>query len=142
MTDINEILKKQPILLIDGDCILCNNSVNYLLAREKESGPKLSFVPLKSETGKVILDYFEIPNVSDTMILVKNYSVHIKSCAALRLTLYMKGLWPLLVVFVIIPPPLRNLVYDYIAKRRYKKFGKTTNCAMIVPKFRSRFLEI
>jgi predicted DCC family thiol-disulfide oxidoreductase YuxK len=142
MTDINEILKKQPILLIDGDCILCNNSVNYLLAREKEGGPKLSFVPLKSETGKVILDYFEIPNVSDTMILVKNYSVHIKSCAALRLTLYMKGLWPLLVAFVIIPPPLRNLVYDFIAKRRYKKFGKTTNCAMIDPKFRSRFLEI
>ena len=141
MTDINEILKKQPILLIDGDCILCNNSVNYLLAREKEGGPKLSFVPLKSETGKVILDYFEIPNVSDTMILVKNYSVHIKSCAALRLTLYMKGLWPLLVAFVIIPPPLRNLVYDFIAKRRYKKFGKTTNCAMIDPKFRSRFLE-
>lgn len=52
MTDINEILKKQPILLIDGDCILCNNSVNYLLAHEKKSGPKLNFVPLKSETGK------------------------------------------------------------------------------------------
>ncbi|MBK7311791.1 MAG: DUF393 domain-containing protein [Sphingobacteriaceae bacterium] len=142
MTDISEILKKQPILLIDGDCILCNNSVNYLLAREKESGPKLNFVPLKSETGKTILDYFEISNDSDTMILVKNYSVHNKSCAALRLTLYMKGLWPLLVVFVIIPPPLRNLVYDYIAKRRYKTHGKTTNCAMIDPKYRSRFLEI
>lgn len=142
MTDINEILKKQPILLIDGDCILCNNSVNYVLEREKSNGPKLSFASLQSETGKAILEYFEIPNNMDTMILIKNYSAHIKSCAALRLTLYMKGLWPLLVVFVIIPPPLRNLVYDYIAKRRYKKFGKTEMCAMIDPKYKNRFLEI
>ncbi len=142
MTDINKILEKQPILLIDGHCILCNNSVNYLLKREKQNGPKLHFAPVQSETGKAIMEYFEIPKDIETMILIKNYSVHIKSCAALRLTLYMKGLWPLLVVFVIIPPPLRNLVYDYIAKRRYKKFGKTEMCAMIDPKFRERFLEI
>lgn len=139
MTDINEILKKQPILLIDGDCVLCNNSVNYLLQREKE--PKLSFATLKSETGKAIIDYFEIPENVDSMVLVKNYSVHIKSCAALRLTLYMKGLWPILVVFVVIPPFLRNLVYDFIAKRRYTKFGKTHNCALIDEKYRSRFFE-
>ncbi len=142
MTDINEILKKQPILLIDGDCVLCNNSVNYLLQHEKEGGPKLHFTAVQSATGQAIMEYFEIPKDIETMILIKNYSVHIKSCAALRLTLYMKGLWPILVAFVVIPPPLRNLVYDYIAKRRYKKHGKTNNCAMIEPKFRSRFLEI
>jgi len=140
MIDINELLKKQPILLIDGNCVLCNSSVNYLLMREKEGGPKLSFAALKSEAGQALIDYFEIPKDIESMILIKNYSVHIKSCAALRLTLYMKGLWPILVAFVVIPPPLRNLVYDYIAKRRYKKFGKTENCAMIDPKFRSRFL--
>lgn len=140
MIDINELLKKQPILLIDGDCILCNNSVNYLLAREKKH--VLSFAPIKSETAKALIDYFEIPENVDSMVLIKNYSVHIKSCAALRLTLYMKGLWPLLMVFVIIPPPIRNLVYDYIAKRRYKQFGKTTQCAMIDQKYRNRFLEI
>lgn len=142
MTDINKILEKQPILLIDGDCVLCNHSVNYLLQREKKNGPILNFAPLQSETGKALMEYFEIPRDIETMVLIKNYSVHIKSCAALRLTLYMKGLWPLLVVFVIVPPPLRNLVYDYIAKRRYKKFGKTNMCAMIEPRFRDRFLEI
>jgi predicted DCC family thiol-disulfide oxidoreductase YuxK len=142
MTDIHEILKKQPILLIDGNCILCNNSVNYLLNHEKEKGPKLHFVPVQSETGQAIMEYFEIPKDIETMILIKNYQVHIKSCAALRLTLYMKGLWPILVAFVVIPPPLRNLVYDFIAKRRYKKYGKTDMCAMIEPKFRERFLEI
>lgn len=138
MTDIHEILKKQPILLIDGDCVLCNNCVNYVLQREKNT--KLSFATLKSETGKALLEYFEIPDNMDTMILIKNYSAHIKSCAALRLTLYMKGLWPLLVVFVVIPPFMRNVVYDYIAKRRYKKFGKTNDCALVDPKYKDRFL--
>lgn len=137
MMDINEILKKQPILLIDGDCLLCNNSVNYLLQREKE--PKLSFATLKSETGKALIEYFEIPENVDSMVLVKNYSVHIKSCAALRLTLYMKGLWPAMIVFVVIPPFLRNIVYDFIAKRRYSKYGKTSNCALVDQKYRNRF---
>jgi predicted DCC family thiol-disulfide oxidoreductase YuxK len=142
MTDINEILKKQPILLIDGNCAMCNYSVNYILKREKQSGPKLHFASIQSETGQAIMEYFEIPKDIETMILIKNYSVHIKSCAALRLSLYMQGLWPLLVVFVVIPPPLRNLVYDFIAKRRYKKYGKVDRCEMIEPKFRERFLDI
>ncbi len=140
MTDIHEILKKQPILLIDGDCVLCNNSINYVLDREKK--PTLSFATLTSETGKALIEYFELPDNLESMVLIKNYQVHIKSCAALRLTLYMKGLWPLLAAFVVIPPPLRNIVYDYIAKRRYKKFGKTTNCAMVDPKYKGRFLEV
>ncbi len=140
MTDINEILKRQPILLIDGDCVLCNNSVNFLLKNERE--PKLSFATLKSDTGKKILEYFEVGNEIDSMVLVRNHSVFIKSCAALRLTRYMKGLWPLMEIFVIIPPFLRTLVYDFIAKRRYSKYGKTQACAMIDVKYRNRFLEI
>jgi predicted DCC family thiol-disulfide oxidoreductase YuxK len=107
------------------------------LQREKE--PKLSFATLKSETGKALIEYFDIPENVDSMVLVKNYSVHIKSCAALRLSLYMNGLWPAMIVFVVIPPFLRNIVYDFIAKRRYSKYGKTSNCAMIDQKYRNRF---
>lgn len=137
---VHDLLARQPILLIDGDCILCNNSVNFLLQREKK--PVLNFATLKSEAGQTLLKYFEIPENVDSMVLIKHHKVHIKTCAALRLTLYMKGLWPLLSVFVIIPPFLRNMVYDVIASRRYKQFGKTESCALIDGKYRSRFLEI
>lgn len=140
LPSIHNLLAKQPILLIDGDCILCNNSVNFLLQREKK--PELNFATLKSEAGKALLKYFEVPESVDSMVLIKNHKVHIKTCAALRLTLYMKGLWPLLSVFVIIPPFLRNMVYDVIASRRYKQFGKTDACALIDRKYRDRFLEI
>ncbi len=140
MSDINDILSKQPILLIDGDCVLCNHSVNFLLAREKT--PRLSFASLQSEAGKKLLAYFEIDNKVDSMVLIRNHQAFIKSCAALRISQYMKGLWPLLVVFVVIPPFLRNPIYDYIAKRRYKKYGKTNACAIVKPEYRQRFLEV
>jgi predicted DCC family thiol-disulfide oxidoreductase YuxK len=140
MSKVNELLTKQPILLIDGDCVLCNKSVNFLLKNEKK--PMLSFASLQSNTGKMLLEYFEVPKTVDSMVLIRNHQIFIKSCAALRITTYMKGLWPLMVVFVIIPPFLRNLVYDYIAKRRFKIHGKTNACEMIESKYRSRFLEI
>lgn len=139
-SSIHDFLAKQPILLVDGDCVLCNNSVNFLLRRERK--PVLSFATLKSELGTALLKYFEVPENVDSMVLIKNHKVHIKTCAALRLTFYMKGLWPLLSVFVIIPPFLRNMVYDVIAARRYRQFGKTKACALIDLKYRKRFIEI
>lgn len=139
-SNIQDLLNQQPILLVDGECVLCNQSVNYLLEREKK--PVLKFATLKSNVGKQLIEYFEIPENVDSMILIKNYKVHIKTCAALRLTLYMKGLWPILSVFVIIPPFIRNFFYDIIAKSRYKRFGKTETCAVISKEYRTRFLEI
>ncbi len=67
---------------------------------------------------------------------------YIRSCAALRLTRYLKGLWPLMMGFLVIPPFLRNLVYDAIAKRRMKWFGRVQNCALLVKEDRARFLDI
>lgn len=140
MTDINELLSKQPILLFDGECGFCNKSVQFFLKREKSK--TMQFVPLQSEKGKALRKYFEIGDDIDSLILIRNYSAYIKSCAALRLTLYMKGLWPMMSTFLIIPPFLRNPVYDFIARHRMKLFGRVENCALIPLEDRKRFLDI
>lgn len=101
----------------------------------------MHFAPLTSEAGILLRNYFEIPAGTDSIILIKDHSAYIKSCAALRLTQYMKNLWPLMMVFVIIPPFIRNRVYDYIAKRRMKWFGRVENCALLDAEDRSRFLD-
>ena len=85
-------------------------------------------------------NYFEINTKTDSMILIKNHDAFIKSCAALRLTKYMKGGWPLLIVLVIIPPFIRNFFYDLIAKHRKKWFCELENCALLKNEDRSRFL--
>ncbi len=138
--EIQDILSKQPILLFDGECGFCNRSVQFLLARERNK--KLYFAPLQSDVGRALRNYFEIGANTDSLILIKDHSAYIKSCAALRLTPYMKGLWPLMIVFIIVPPFLRNLVYDFIAKRRMRWFGRVENCALLKQEDRSRFLAM
>lgn len=135
-----EILSKQPILLFDGECGFCNRSVQFILAREKNK--KLRFAPLQSEPGIALKKYFEISDNTDSLILIRNHSAYIKSCAALRLTQYMKGLWPLMMVFILIPPFLRNLVYDFIAKRRMRWIGRIKSCALLKNEDRARFLAM
>ena len=125
--------------MYDGDCALCNHLIQFYLKREKK--PSLYFAPLNSKTGEIVLQHFEIENQKDSMVLIRNYNAYIKSCAAIRLSLYMKGLWPLLTLFLIIPPFLRNPVYDFVAKRRFKWFGVQESCMNIEGFDLSRFLK-
>jgi len=136
ITDL--LLEKQPLLLYDGECALCNHMIQFYLNREKNQ--RMNFVPLDSDTAQVIIAHFELKKTKDSMVLIRDYSAYIKSCAALRLSRYMKGLWPLMQVFLIIPPFLRNLVYDFIAKRRLKWFGIQQTCLNRTDFNQERFL--
>ena len=138
--DINEILKKQPILLFDGECGFCNRSLRYFINHEKNK--TMHFAPLQSAVGKELRAYFEIDEKIDSIILIRDHSAYIKSCAALRLMPYMKGLWPLMIVFVVIPPFIRNWIYDLIAKRRMKIFGRVQNCELLPKEDKDRFLDL
>jgi predicted DCC family thiol-disulfide oxidoreductase YuxK len=139
--DVNSILSKQPILLFDGECGFCNKTVQFFLAREKEP-KKMHFAPLQSDVGIALRGYFEIDPKIDSLILIKEHSAYIKSCAALRLAPYMQGAWPVMVIFVVIPPFIRNVVYDFIARKRQKIFGRVESCALLKNEDRSRFLAM
>ena len=137
--ELEKLLNKQPILLYDGDCGFCNKSIQFFLSREKNN--QMHFASLQSETGKQLKHYFEINDKVDSMILIKDYSAFIKSCAALRLTLFMRGLWPVVIIFVIIPPFIRNIVYDFIARRRKRLLKSNEICLIPTSENRQRFLD-
>ena len=113
---------------------------NFFLAREKNKA--MHFAPLTSSVGKELLAYFEIEAKTDSVILIKDHSAYIKTCAVLRLMPFMKGLWPIMVIFVVIPPFIRNAVYDVIAKQRMKFFGRVENCALLPKEDKERFLGL
>jgi predicted DCC family thiol-disulfide oxidoreductase YuxK len=138
---LNQLLAKQPILLFDGECGFCNRSVQFFLRNEKKSGSKINFAALQSEAGIELRKYFEIDNKIESIIFIRNHEAYIKSCAALRLTAYMKGLWPLMQVFLILPPFLRNIPYNLIANNRIKWFGRIENCALLVHEDQKRFIN-
>ena len=138
--EINGLLKKQPLLLFEGECGFCNKSVQFFLNHEKNK--QVHFAPLQSLAGKALREYFEINDKTDSIIFIRGHDAFIKSCAALRLTKYMKGFWPLIQVFLIVPPFLRNAVYHAIAKRRMKWFGRVENCALLEKEDMKRFINL
>ncbi len=136
---MNNTLDSKPILLFDGYCNFCNNSIKFILKHEKKAD--LCFSSLQSDKGIELLKRHHInPNKIDSLILIQNNKAYSKSCAALRLTPYLKGLYPLLYALLIVPPFIRNAVYDYVARNRYKWFGKSDSCMMPDKDLVKRFL--
>lgn len=135
--EIEELHK--VILLFDGYCNLCNGCVKFVLKHEKNSLVK--FASLQSETGEKLLNKYHInPKTTDSLVLIENGKAYIKSTAALKLSKYMKGIYPFCMVFIIVPPIIRNWVYDFIAKHRYKWFGKSDTCMVPDKNLANRFL--
>ncbi len=136
---MSNIIDTKPILLFDGYCNLCSNSVQFILKHEKKSD--LYFGSLQSDEGIALLKLHQInPIKIDSLILIQNNIVYTKSSAALRLTPYLKGLYPILYALLIVPPLIRNAVYDYVARNRYKWFGKSDSCMMPEKSLVKRFL--
>ena len=132
-------LATMPVLLFDGVCNLCNGAVNFLIDRDPEA--RLRFASLQSASGQQLLRRFELPTDQfDTMVLVEGDRYYTRSTAGLRVARRLKWPWPLLSVFMVVPRPLRDLVYDCIARNRYRWFGQQENCRVPTPELRSRFL--
>jgi len=136
---MDEALNNKTILLFDGYCNLCQSSVQFILRHEKKS--ELYFTSLQSEIGTQLLKQYGInPHEVDSLVLIENNKAFIKSSAALRVSKYLKGLYPLGFGFIIIPKFILNIVYDFIAKNRYKWYGKTESCMMPDEDLLKRFL--
>ncbi len=131
---------KNPIILFDGLCNFCSGAVKYVIERDKKA--KFRFAPLQSGAGKAIMEKYGIENGDfDSFILIENGKVYMRSTAALRVQRLLGGFWKFLYVFIVIPVPIRDAVYDFLARNRYKWFGKKDECMVPGPDVRSRFLE-
>ena len=141
--DANELLKlseRHPIVLFDGVCNLCDGFVQFVMKRDKAG--IFRFAPLQSEAGRVLLRHFNLDEAAmDTVVLIENGALHTKSTAALRTVRNIGGVWGLGYTFIILPKFIRNSVYDFIAKNRYRWFGKKDACMIPTPEVRARFLE-
>lgn len=127
-----------PVILFDGVCNFCDASVQFILNRD----PKgiFQFASLQSEAGQNLVKKHNVPADVDSMILIEDDKVYYKSTAALRISRHLQGAWKWLYGLIIIPSPIRNIVYDLIAKNRYKWFGQKESCMLPPPNIRKRFL--
>ncbi|MEW8972155.1 MAG: thiol-disulfide oxidoreductase DCC family protein [Mesobacillus sp.] len=128
----------QPVILFDGVCNFCDASVQFILDRDEKE--LFRFASLQSDAGMELLKKYNVPDDVDSMILIEDGKVYYKSSAALRISRHLRGAWKLLYVFMIVPAPIRNIVYDLIAKNRFKWFGQKDSCMLPPPNVRKRFL--
>jgi predicted DCC family thiol-disulfide oxidoreductase YuxK len=138
-------LKTAPVLLYDGECGVCDKSVQMILNHDRRK--VMRFAALQSNYGReVVARHPSLSNV-DSLILVeptdetRGEHVFIRSTAVLRIAAYLGGAWKLLLVGYIIPRPIRDFMYDVVARNRYRILGASDACMLPSPDVRARFLD-
>lgn len=126
------------ILLFDGECGLCDRGVRFVYRRDP--GGRVRFAPLQGERGRALLRAHGLPEGAlDTVVLVDGGKAYVRSAAALRVARKLRGAWPLLGLFWVVPRPLRDAVYDAVARRRHRL--ASASCALPPPGLRARMLD-
>jgi predicted DCC family thiol-disulfide oxidoreductase YuxK len=133
------ITKDKSIILFDGVCNLCNSSVNFIIKNDEKQ--TFLFASLQSDAAKEILLQFSSNKIDfKSILLIKNGIIYDKSTAVLLIIKQLSNYYKFLYAFIIIPAFIRDMVYNFIAKYRYKWFGKNESCMIPSVSLKNRFL--
>lgn len=132
--------KNKKIILFDGVCNLCNASVQFVIKHDKKD--LFRFVALQSDLGAAIIRHIGIDqkNIDSVILYEPGVAYFYKSSAALEIAKHFGGFFNFATLFRIVPAFLRNPIYDYVAKNRYKWYGKNESCMIPTPELKSKFL--
>jgi predicted DCC family thiol-disulfide oxidoreductase YuxK len=135
------VTDQRPVVLFDGLCHLCSAVVLFAIPRDPRG--RLSFAPLQSDVARRLLVAAPLDGpLPDSFIVIEHGRLYLRSAAALRLLRHLRMPWPLLRAFIVVPRPLRDWVYDFVARRRYRWFGTRDACLVPTPATRARFLKM
>jgi predicted DCC family thiol-disulfide oxidoreductase YuxK len=128
-----------PILLFDGHCNLCNAWVQFIVKRD--SAGTIRFASLQSETGRRLLEEHKIDeNYIESLVFLEGERFSVSSNAALRTLSYLDSWQKHVIILAVVPRSLRDCVYRFIARNRYKWFGRREQCMVPTPELQERFL--
>ncbi len=134
---------KRPVILFDGVCNLCNSAVQWVIERDKEG--RFDFAALQSSAARreleAIMSAGEIDALPDSIVLLDSDGVHTRSAAALRIVRGLGSRYALLRLGIILPRPIRDAIYNLIARKRYGWFGRRDACMTPSPDLAARFLD-
>ncbi len=133
------IVGAHPIVLFDGVCNLCEWAVQFIIKRDRKA--LFRFASLQSAVGKRLQAQHQLPDSLDSFILIEDGKVFWESTAALRVARKLRMPWPLFWGFRFLPAGLRDGGYRFIARNRYRWFGKKDSCLMPTPALKARLLE-
>lgn len=133
-------MEANKVVFFDGVCNLCSASVQFVIENDKKNIFK--FASLQSNYGQKILSEhnLDLKEFNSFMYLEGN-ELYFESKAALEVAKQLKFPISLLYIFIIVPSFIRDGIYNFIAKNRYKWFGKQTSCWMPSPDLKAKFID-
>jgi predicted DCC family thiol-disulfide oxidoreductase YuxK len=133
-------LPDAPVILFDGVCHLCSATVRFVIRRDPRA--RCRFLPIQSDRGRELYRAHGLdPEKPDTLLVLANGKALKRSDAAIAIGRELGFPWSIATVGLILPRSLRDALYDFVASRRYRWFGRNESCLMPTPDIRSRFLE-
>lgn len=142
MNKTRQLPNDKHIILFDGVCNFCNDSIRFIMKRDKND--LYRYASLQSDLGNTLTSERGIntENVDSIVLIQPGEAYYIKSDAALEISKNMTGLYPALSILLFLPRGFRDFFYDFIAKNRYNWFGKKETCPMPSPEEQDKFLEV
>ncbi len=136
-----EVPNNKKLILFDGVCNLCNSSVQYVIKHDKKN--VFLFAPLQSNIGQTLIKKHNIDSnkIDSVLLYTPEKGITYKSTAALKIGSQLGFPTNLMVIFLIVPAIIRNWFYDFIAKNRYKWYGKKDACMIPSPELEGKFLD-
>lgn len=132
--------QSKSIVFFDGVCNLCNASIDFIIKRDRHN--KFLVGALQDGFSKELLSKHQVKeDYLDSLVLLENGEIFYKSTAALKIARRLSGLWPVFYPLIILPTWLRDPVYDFIGKNRYRWFGKKNTCRIPTPEEKAKFLS-
>lgn len=140
MQHLETIADQHPIVLFDGVCNLCNTTVQFIIRHDRQH--LFRFAALQSEAGLYFLKKYNLPTQNfESFVLVYQQKHYTQSNAALNLLYHLGSIWRIGYGLILVPPFLRNSIYNFIAQNRYRWFGRQETCLMPTPELKARFLD-
>lgn len=127
----------RPIILFDGYCNFCSSTIDFIIKYDKKK--KFLFAASQLGAGLKLVEEYKLQNVDSVILIYKN-KVYRYSTAILKVCWLLGLPFNLFASFLIVPPLFRNMIYKWIAKNRYKWFGKRSSCKIPDQKEMDRFI--
>ncbi|MFZ4401798.1 MAG: thiol-disulfide oxidoreductase DCC family protein [Bacteroidales bacterium] len=116
-------------LLFDGDCTLCNSMIKFII--KNDTHKKFRYIALQSNQGQILLNKFNLStDIFNSLVFIQSDQYYLKSSAVLNVLKELEGIWKLFYVLIILPIPIRDFIYNFISKIRFKIFGKVKSCKL------------
>ncbi len=128
-------------MVFDTNCVLCSGAVHFILRHERDNA--LQFVNAWSEAGEEIGARYGLSrdDLDKTVLFVSDGTGHVRSDAVLEIARHLRAPWRWGRVGRFVPRSMRDFLYSWVARRRYRIFGYREGCFVPTPEMRERFVD-